>query len=128
MLAPTVLVSVPLQREERNSMYTLKFLKTIATPTSPTVRLKRVKSKVINLDTNSPDLLHPIPGYVIDELIDAHNVNLHASFHDEVDTNDERDEQYDGLTITDNLNQNFLYDLECNHDMAAVWLRFNASK
>ena len=107
-------------------MYTLKFLKTLATPTSTTVRLKRVKSKVINLDlTNSPDLLHPIPGYVIDELIDAHNVNIHTSFHDEVDTNDERDEQYDGLTITDDLNQNFLYDLECNHDMAAVWLRFN---
>ena len=103
-------------------MYTLKFLKTLATPTSTTVRLKRVKSKVINLD-----LLHPIPGYVIDELIDAHNVNIHTSFHDEVDTNDERDEQYDGLTITDDLNQNFLYDLECNHDMAAVWLRFNST-
>ena len=107
-------------------MYTYKFVKLSPLPKSKTVHFKKVRIK-LQEESNEADLLHPIPGYVIDELIDAHNVNIHASFHDEVDTNDERDEQYDGLTITDNLNQNFLYDLECNHDMAAVWLRFNST-
>lgn len=59
-----------------------------------------------------------LPTRMLAELQHLHGLNTHEEFQD-IDCPFEED----GLTVTDNPDQNFTYDAECNSDEAAKWLR-----
>ena len=61
---------------------------------------------------------HLLPTRILAELQYLHGLNTHEEFKD-VDCPFEED----GLTVTNNPDQNFTYDAEMNSDAAAKWLR-----